>query len=135
MHKLVFFIFIWLIQGNQTRDLTFNLYLKKQSALIFQKNINVSIESCSTSFNHSKEKRRAQFQLNLNHFHEILNEFENQHWLPVFLDNSNWNGIEFICKIELTLLSVSDNSYSFKDFQFVSAFHTPLVHHHKPTKF
>jgi hypothetical protein len=82
---------------------------------VFLKNLNISVESCH------ENKKKIQFQVKFNSFHESLLDINNQNWFPIYIDNKNWNTIEFVCSIELEInfLINLKNSIS-NDFDYVS---------------
>lgn len=112
-------LFFFQIQGSQIRDFIFYLYLKKISFEVLAKNIKVTIESCNKTTNESLSN---EFQIKLNSFHETLMQMKGQYWFPIYIDNTNWSSIEFICSIQLKILMLSDSNYNLKDFKYVNKF-------------
>lgn len=79
------------------------------------------IESCNTN-NKSKASNQTlgkEFQIKLNSFHETLMQIQGQYWYPVYIDNTDWSSIEFICTIQLKILMLSSSDFRLKDFEFV----------------
>ena len=93
--------------------------MKKISFEVLAKNIKVTIESCNKTTNESLSN---EFQIKLNSFHETLMQMKGQYWCPIYIDNTNWSSIEFICSIQLKILMLSDSNYNLKDFKYVNKF-------------
>ena len=114
------FLLEYLFKGNQIRDFILYLYIKKNSVEVFAKNLKVSVESCNEfSSNYSSIK---EFKIKLNSFHETLIQIKDQFWHPVYIDNMDWSSIEFVCKIQLKILMLSNNHHKLKDFEYVNIF-------------
>ena len=96
------------------------MYNEKYSLNIFYKNINVTIESCIKNEDNNYDS--ANFTIQLTPFDNTLMDMNDQHFLPVYIDNSKWNNIEFICELKLDFLIISNDEFYFKDFKFVSNF-------------
>ena len=79
------------------------MFLKKTSVKVFAKSIRVSIESCTNS------TLTKEFSMKLNSFHETLMQIKDQYWYPVYIDNTDWSSVEFICQIQLKILMLADN--------------------------
>lgn len=84
---------------------------------VFFKKINISLGSCDKEGLNSSTN--SSIQLKFNSFHEFLTKINDEHWFPIYMDNMNWNRLEFICSIRLSVLLVLNKEDSIKDFKFV----------------
>jgi len=105
--------FLFYLKGNQIRDFIFYMYLKKTSVEVIAKSMKVLVESCA-NISLTKE-----FNIKLNSFHETLMQIKDQYWYPVYIDNTEWSSIEFICQVQLKILMLADNHYKLNDFKYV----------------
>jgi hypothetical protein len=97
---------------------------------MFYKDLNVTIESCVQNSTNSEDDvdvsdedeklGLASFILKLNSFENTILQMKDQHWVPFYIDNSNWKNIEFICHIKVDFMVLSNDQFYFKDFKFVS---------------
>ena len=69
--------------------------------------MNITIDSC-------KGNASANFELDLNSIQDMAVERE-EHWLPVYVDNTDWKEIEFVCHMHI-YLNPSDEKENFSDY-------------------
>jgi hypothetical protein len=109
---------IFFVQGNETRDFILYFYLKRDIVdQIFYKNINITLMSCFHNETINDNDKTVEFEIEFNSFHQFLTTINGQHWLPTYIDNSEWSDLEFICNIQVKLLSIIGDTK--KDFEYV----------------
>ncbi|CAF0723375.1 unnamed protein product [Brachionus calyciflorus] len=98
---------------NEIRDFIFNLYLERIKLNIFLKDMNVSFETC----NETNGLKSQNTSISLDSFHQFITKISDQNWFPIYLDNSAWSNIEFVCQIKLSILLVLKEKNSLNDFR------------------
>ncbi len=102
------------------RDFTFYFFLEgwlHWDEIIFKK-VNVSLSSCDSDiieFSSNNFSKKFQFDF------DSLREINSERWLPVYVDNSEWSHIEFVCSIKIEFFFVFNNKKA-NIFENVSAF-------------
>lgn len=76
--------------------------------------MDATVESCG------QEDRllNKTFPLRFNSFHQFLTNIKDQKWFPIYTDNSKWSHIEFVCKINLTIINALHSENDFKHVNF-----------------
>jgi len=100
------------MKGNETRDMIFYLYSKQSSTLhsmFLSTKLNLTGKSCG------KIRERVELHLKLDTFYEIQNE----NWFPIYVDNARWSHVEFVCEIEVKIMTLNDPSTFSKEHKHV----------------
>ena len=118
-----------LLLGKEIRDFVMYVYVRKFPMHLFYKSLNLTVESCHVdepprlpngNISSSNNSSSYKVQLDFNQFYDTLLEMNGAHWLPVYMDNTNWAHIEFVCSIRLGfMLLASDGHLYTDDFKFV----------------
>ena len=92
----------------------FYFYAQKSSSnIVLTKNLNITIESF-------KNKNETELELKIDPFYDLILDFnDKERWFPMYTDNSKWNHIEFISKIKIKLILVSNVESLRREFKFV----------------
>lgn len=77
--------------------------------------MNVSFETC----NETNGLKSQNTSISLDSFHQFITKISDQNWFPIYLDNSAWSNIEFVCQIKLSILLVLKEKNSLNDFRQV----------------
>jgi hypothetical protein len=100
--------------------LILNLYLTRERLNVFFNKINLTIEACDIHQGNSDLSTNATFEIKLDSFHQFLSSTTPLKWLPIYLNNERWAQIEFVCKVEMSVQSVTLKEESRQDFRFVN---------------
>ena len=111
--------FYFFSKGKQIRDVVIYIDVARKnfesSLSIFSKDLNVNLESCNNGLTSNLSRN---FEVKLISLEESASRSE--HWLPVYVDNKEWNEIEFICHIHIEYNTLLDGRKFFhKNLKYV----------------
>jgi hypothetical protein len=86
---------------------------------VFVKHINLTLESCDLQDSGVETTTSVDFEVQLDSFHDFVSKMTITNWLPVYVSNTNWTFMEFVCKIEMRVLIVAPNEATHQNFKYV----------------
>jgi hypothetical protein len=94
--------------------------LRSDGISIFSKNMSIYFVSCeNTSYqNEIIEHEELTLELKMTEMDSLFSRLSNGYFMPIYIDNSKWSSIEFICNIKLKTLQIN-SADSNKNFEYV----------------
>ena len=104
-------------QENEKRDFTLYLQIERLKTNLFEKNLDITVESCET--NQPLQIKKFKFQTELTELDDFLTSISHENWFPIVIYNTNWSSIEFVCKIQVDIISIINSDTSFQQVRIL----------------